>query len=274
MALMGAVAFAQTSSDPSSSSGGSSGSSSSSSGGSSGSSGSSGSQSSGQKMKTVEMSKLMKANVKTAQGENLGKIEDLVANPQTGEIQFAIIGMGGTAGIGEQLKPVPWKAITVALRRIALQILTGRNWNPDRHCKKAKCRICRILIMSRASIPSTGCSRLLRAPQVEPAARAVREREVAVLPARPAVPQVVPAQAPVSLAVRVPAAVRRPNNKRECAKGWVEQYCFTSPLPNNWRLIHARNSPAGHLLKLNHSRFMLATKSISSRDELSRCKGR
>jgi sporulation protein YlmC with PRC-barrel domain len=105
MALLSEVTFAQSSSDPSSSSGQSSQS------GSSGSS--SGSQSAGQKMKSVELSKLMKADVKTAQGEKLGKIHELVADPQTGEIQFAVIGVGGSAGIGEQLKPIPWKAISV-----------------------------------------------------------------------------------------------------------------------------------------------------------------
>jgi sporulation protein YlmC with PRC-barrel domain len=120
LALLSGVAFAQTSSDPSSSSSSDPSSSSSSSSdpsssssSSSDQSGSSGSQSAGQKMKTVQMSKLLKANVKTAKGENLGKINEFVANPQTGEIQFVIIGVGGTAGIGEQLKPIPFKAITV-----------------------------------------------------------------------------------------------------------------------------------------------------------------
>jgi sporulation protein YlmC with PRC-barrel domain len=73
-------------------------------------------------------SKLMGAEVKTTQGESLGKFEDVIINPTSGRVEFAIIsyaqtGTTGTAAgtpgtpnsaaasgsaTGEKLVPVPW----------------------------------------------------------------------------------------------------------------------------------------------------------------------
>jgi sporulation protein YlmC with PRC-barrel domain len=62
----------------------------------------------------VRFSKLMDANVASKSGENLGQLEDLIIDPQTGEIKYAILGRGGLLGIGEKYVPVPWKAIQVS----------------------------------------------------------------------------------------------------------------------------------------------------------------
>lgn len=61
----------------------------------------------------VRLSKLMNAEIKSKSGENLGKLEDLMINPQTGQVDFAVIGRGGFLGLGEKLVPVPWQAVTV-----------------------------------------------------------------------------------------------------------------------------------------------------------------
>lgn len=59
----------------------------------------------------VRLSKLMDAKIKSSDGESLGEIEDVIVEPGTGEIKFAIVGKGGFLGLGEKLVPVPWQAI-------------------------------------------------------------------------------------------------------------------------------------------------------------------
>src|SRR5258706_1110142 len=76
-------------------------------------------------------SKLMGADVKTSSGESLGKIEDVVVNPSSGRIDFAVISYSGstdssgaarlptpltstTSSSGEKLVPLPWSMIRSA----------------------------------------------------------------------------------------------------------------------------------------------------------------
>ncbi|HWI57308.1 MAG TPA: PRC-barrel domain-containing protein [Bacillota bacterium] len=61
----------------------------------------------------IRLSKLKGAEVKSNAGETLGKMEDLVIDPQTGKIRFAILGRGGVLGMGAKHVPVPWQAVTV-----------------------------------------------------------------------------------------------------------------------------------------------------------------
>jgi sporulation protein YlmC with PRC-barrel domain len=57
----------------------------------------------------VRLSKVTNAKVLSQDGKRLGELEDVVINPQTGKIQFAILGHGGVLGIGEDRIPVPWE---------------------------------------------------------------------------------------------------------------------------------------------------------------------
>ena len=59
-------------------------------------------------------SKLLGTKVRSGQGDDIGELEDLVLDPKTGEIQFAVLGLGGVLGIGEKKAPVPWKALNVS----------------------------------------------------------------------------------------------------------------------------------------------------------------
>jgi sporulation protein YlmC with PRC-barrel domain len=58
-------------------------------------------------------SKLKGAEVKSSTGENLGRLEDLVIDQQSGKVTFAILGKGGVLSVGEKRLPVPWQALTI-----------------------------------------------------------------------------------------------------------------------------------------------------------------
>jgi len=68
-------------------------------------------------LKNIRASKLIGINVTSNQGENLGQVQDIVFDPQTGKIRFALVGQGFMAGLGDKLIPVPWQAVNVRSER-------------------------------------------------------------------------------------------------------------------------------------------------------------
>jgi sporulation protein YlmC with PRC-barrel domain len=63
------------------------------------------------KDKSIRLSELMDADLKTQDGDNLGNLQDVLINPESGTIDFAVVGRGGFLGIGERHVPVPWKSV-------------------------------------------------------------------------------------------------------------------------------------------------------------------
>jgi sporulation protein YlmC with PRC-barrel domain len=61
----------------------------------------------------VYASNLMGASVKSAQGESLGKIDELVIDPQDARIKAAIVSVGGVLGLGAKSVAIPWDRITM-----------------------------------------------------------------------------------------------------------------------------------------------------------------
>jgi sporulation protein YlmC with PRC-barrel domain len=57
---------------------------------------------------------LLGSDVKSSQGEGLGKIKHLMVEPRTGRVTYAVVGMGGFLGMGEKSVLVPWHTIEVA----------------------------------------------------------------------------------------------------------------------------------------------------------------
>jgi sporulation protein YlmC with PRC-barrel domain len=56
-------------------------------------------------------STLIGASVKSPTGESLGKIDELVIDPQQAQIKTAVVSMGGVLGIGARTVAVPWSAV-------------------------------------------------------------------------------------------------------------------------------------------------------------------
>ena len=58
-------------------------------------------------------------SVVNAQGEDLGKIEDIMLDVERGRIAYAVLSFGGLLGMGDKLFAIPWSALTL---------------DADRHC--------------------------------------------------------------------------------------------------------------------------------------------
>jgi sporulation protein YlmC with PRC-barrel domain len=54
------------------------------------------------------------ARVRNADGEDLGRIEEILVDVSTGRVVYVLIASGGVMGIGEKLFAVPWDAFTGA----------------------------------------------------------------------------------------------------------------------------------------------------------------
>jgi len=52
-------------------------------------------------------------SVKNAQGEDLGKIEDMMIDVASGQIEYAVLSFGGFLGIGDKYFAVPYKQLSV-----------------------------------------------------------------------------------------------------------------------------------------------------------------
>lgn len=55
--------------------------------------------------------KIEGSSIKNLQNQNIGTIKDLVVNPDTGRVRFAVLSVGGFLGLGDTEVVVPWGAI-------------------------------------------------------------------------------------------------------------------------------------------------------------------
>ena len=61
----------------------------------------------------VRASSIAGMEVRGPDNKNLGKVEDIVVDTQTGQVQYAAVSFGGFLGIGNKLFAVPFKALHV-----------------------------------------------------------------------------------------------------------------------------------------------------------------
>jgi sporulation protein YlmC with PRC-barrel domain len=51
--------------------------------------------------------------VKSPQGEDLGKIEEVMIDMERGRLAYAVLSFGGFLGLGDKWVPVPWEAVVL-----------------------------------------------------------------------------------------------------------------------------------------------------------------
>jgi sporulation protein YlmC with PRC-barrel domain len=51
--------------------------------------------------------------VRNSEGEDLGKIEELMIDIPTGRVAYAVLSFGGFLGMGNKLFAIPWDALTL-----------------------------------------------------------------------------------------------------------------------------------------------------------------
>ncbi len=59
----------------------------------------------------VRTKEVVGIGVKNTQNENLGKIEEVVLDKQTGHACYVVLSFGGILGMGDALFALPWNAI-------------------------------------------------------------------------------------------------------------------------------------------------------------------
>jgi sporulation protein YlmC with PRC-barrel domain len=68
------------------------------------------------------VSNLNSLTVENPEGENLGKIEDLMLDLPTGRVSYAVLSFGGILGIGDKLFAIPWDMLKMDTENNALVI--------------------------------------------------------------------------------------------------------------------------------------------------------
>jgi sporulation protein YlmC with PRC-barrel domain len=77
-------------------------------------------------MSEVYASRLIGASVKNPQGESLGKIDELLIDPQEARIKAAVVSVGGLLGIGAKSVAIPWSKFTLGAERDTVVVAMGK----------------------------------------------------------------------------------------------------------------------------------------------------
>lgn len=56
---------------------------------------------------------LQGTNVRNREGDDLGKIEEIMLDQSSGKVAYAVLSFGGFMGMGDKLFAIPWKAISL-----------------------------------------------------------------------------------------------------------------------------------------------------------------
>ena len=62
----------------------------------------------------VDASAVIGSSVRGTDGKDLGRVNRLMLDPQTGRVTTVVIGIGGTLGFNEKLVSMPWESVKIA----------------------------------------------------------------------------------------------------------------------------------------------------------------
>lgn len=76
----------------------------------------------------LSVSTLSGDSVVNPDGEDLGEIEEIMLDVETGQVSYAVLSLGGFLGMGEKLFAIPWQALAVdeANERMVLDVSKDR----------------------------------------------------------------------------------------------------------------------------------------------------
>ena len=61
----------------------------------------------------LAISEIKGARVINFQNQDVGEIDELLVDPDSGQIRFAVVGVGGFLGLGSTRVAVPWQALQI-----------------------------------------------------------------------------------------------------------------------------------------------------------------
>ena len=61
----------------------------------------------------LAISEIKGARVINFQNQDVGEIDELIIDPDNGQIRFAVVGVGGFLGLGSTRVAVPWQALQI-----------------------------------------------------------------------------------------------------------------------------------------------------------------
>lgn len=76
------------------------------------------------KASLAEVKTLVGSPVRSSEGGEVGKIKQLLINPEDGEIAYAVVARGGLFGLGEETVAIPWDAFEVGRDKDKKIVLT------------------------------------------------------------------------------------------------------------------------------------------------------
>jgi sporulation protein YlmC with PRC-barrel domain len=75
----------------------------------------------------LSSSSICKDQVKNAAGEELGKIEDLMIDLNSGRIAYAVLSFGGFLKMGAKLFAIPWEALQLDAAKKEFTLLVDKS---------------------------------------------------------------------------------------------------------------------------------------------------
>ena len=68
----------------------------------------------------IQASRVIGMEVRSDNQQQLGKIEDLAIDRNTGKVRYAVLSFGGVMGVGGKLLPLPWNALRTVSKPAAM----------------------------------------------------------------------------------------------------------------------------------------------------------
>ncbi len=83
------------------------------------------------KPKVVSVSTLAGYRVRTTENDDLGTIEEIMIDPGTGQLAYAVLSLAGALGLGDKLYAIPWTLLRLNTEDRVLMLGCDSAWLRD-----------------------------------------------------------------------------------------------------------------------------------------------